>query len=296
MPLNADRILKPVRQVRKLLKKMPKRPSPDEVHRLRTNTRRLEATLEAFSLDSRRNVRRLLKDLSRLRKRAGKVRDMDVLTAYASQVHPDGEQDCIVQLLEFLGAKREKRAKQLYAAVGQYGPTVRKRLKRGSGQFKKILSGNNKTASDGNAAADVAGSALSLSTELTRPARLGRANLHPYRLKVKELRTVLRMSDSADRQDFVDALGEVKDAIGEWHDWVELSSIANEVLDHGQRSELLRAVKETSDAKYQHALALTNSMRKKYLRVPNGKGKGISHVRIRRPAQPVLSAAAALAA
>ena len=94
----------------------------------------------------------------------------------------------------------------------------------------------------------------------------------------------------------MDALGEVKDAIGEWHDWVELSSIANEVLDHGQRCELLRAVKETSDAKYQHALALTNSMRKKYLRVPNGKGKGISHVRIRRPAEPVLSAAAALAA
>src|SRR5437868_12360319 len=169
MSLNADRILKPVRKVRKLLKKMPNRPSPDEVHRLRTNTRRLEASLEALSLDSRRNGRRLYADLSRLRKRAGKVRDMDVLTGYASNVHPNGEQDCIVQLLEFLGAKREKHAKKLYAAVGQYGPTVRKRLKRGSGQFKKVLSGNNKGASDGNAAADVAASALKLSTELTRP-------------------------------------------------------------------------------------------------------------------------------
>ena len=107
---------------------------------------------------------------------------------------------------------------------------------------------------------------------------------------------MLQMSDTADRQEFVDALGEVKDAIGEWHDWVELTTIANKVLDHGKKCEVVRALKKTSGAKYQHALALTNEMRKKYLHIPRGKNKGISTARIGRPAEPVLSAATAVAA
>jgi CHAD domain-containing protein len=42
--------------------------------------------LKAFSLDSEPSSRRLLKRLARLRKPAGKVRDMDVLTDFASTV------------------------------------------------------------------------------------------------------------------------------------------------------------------------------------------------------------------
>jgi hypothetical protein len=42
---------------------------------------------------------------------------------------------------------------------------------------------------------------------------LNKPNLHPYRLKVKELRNVLQMADNADQQEFITRLGEVKDAI-----------------------------------------------------------------------------------
>ncbi len=218
---------------------------------------------------------------------------MDVLTGYASKVQP--EQDCIVQLLEHLGAARGKHAKNLYAAVREYGPTVRKRLKRSATRFKKVLSENNEGTSDGTAASDVTASALKLSSDLKRPSRLGKTNLHSYRLKVKELRNVLQMSDSAARQKFVDSLGGVKDAIGEWHDWVELTNIGNEILNHGRKCELLRALKKASEGKYQHALKLTNSMRKKYLGVARRK-KGVSRVQSARPAEPVMSAAAAIAA
>jgi hypothetical protein len=37
---------------------------------------------------------------------------MDVLTSFASTVHPRDENDCAVQLLEHLGAKRRKYAKR----------------------------------------------------------------------------------------------------------------------------------------------------------------------------------------
>ena len=240
MQLDVDRLQKPVRKVRKFIKKVPRRPTPDEVHDLRTNMRRVQASVEALSLDSKRKGQRLLKDLARLRKRAGKVRDMDVLTGFASNVHPKGEQGCVVQLLEHLGARREKYTKKLYTEVRQYGPALRKHLKR------------------------TAASALRLSTELETPSRLSRTNLHPYRLKVKKLRNVLQMAQRANDDPFVESLGE-KDAIGEWHDWEELISIANDVLDHGPKCQLLRELKGNSWVKYKHALRLTENMRKKYL-------------------------------
>src|SRR5438309_11468812 len=88
MALDAYRAERPVRKLRKLLKKMPALPGPDNIHDFRTNSRRVEATLQALSLDSGNNCRRILKELSRLRKRAGRVREMDVLTDYLLSVSP----------------------------------------------------------------------------------------------------------------------------------------------------------------------------------------------------------------
>src|ERR1022692_4001100 len=108
MAIDTDRICKPVRNLRMFLKKSPKRPSSGQIHDLRTNSRRFEATVDAFGLSSHKNELRLLRDLARVQKRAGKVRDMDVLTGYALTVNLDGEQDCLVQLLETLGTNHEK--------------------------------------------------------------------------------------------------------------------------------------------------------------------------------------------
>ena len=43
------------------------------------------------------------------------------------------------------------------------------------------------------------------------------------------------MAESADQKAFVDRLGEIKDAIGEWHDWEVLVATANETLDHSRK-------------------------------------------------------------
>jgi CHAD domain-containing protein len=63
MPLDADRIQKPVRKLRKLLKGFPKPPAPEQIHDFRTGARRLEATVEALGLESRGNERRMLRKL-----------------------------------------------------------------------------------------------------------------------------------------------------------------------------------------------------------------------------------------
>ena len=298
MAVDADRMQKLVRKVRKLLKKMPNSPSPEEVHDLRTNSRRIEATLQALSLDSGRTARQVLKQISKLRKRAGKVRDMDVLTSYVSQMPRfDGERECFVDLLECLGARRQKYAKKLDAARNRYVAPLRKRLKQTSRQMNKALPGNGRQNSGGNTVnTDAAASALHLLSKLNQPLHLSRNNLHPYRLKVKELCDVLEMAENAKQQEFVKRLGEVKDAIGEWHDWEELLLIAKDVLNHRPNCRVLRELRKTTDAKFNNALSLAESMRKQFLRLPQRTNKRTSRVNARGPAEPVWFATSALVA
>jgi CHAD domain-containing protein len=212
MALDAERAAKPVRGLRKLLKKMPAVPTADDIHDFRTRSRRIEATIHALSLDSGHNGRRFLKQISKLRKRAGKVRDMDVLTEYLSSVsrHKE-EKECYVRLLEHLGAQRLKYAKRFEFARQQCASELNKRLKRTSRQMDKLLAPNGKKDTDQNGvSAEVTASALTLLTALAKPARLGKTNLHPYRLEVKELRNVLQMAENSDRQESVRQLGEVR--------------------------------------------------------------------------------------
>jgi CHAD domain-containing protein len=291
MSLDRKRIRNSVGKLRKLLKK-EKSMSPEEVHDFRTHARRFQASAEALGLNSRGNEERLFRDLAQLRKRAGNVRDMDVFTGCALTVHVDSEQDCAVRLVEHLGAKRHIRAKKLTQQIGKCRRVLRQRLKRSLVRIEKVLVDAKPNAK--NVATEAMASALQLSSRLKRPARLNKGNLHPYRLKVKELRYVLQMSDTAEHQKFIDKLGEVKDAIGEWHDWDELSGIATELLSHGSSCKLLRELKAVRNTKYDRALSLVNEMRDTYLPWTTKTGTSKAK-RARRLARPVLIATSAIA-
>jgi CHAD domain-containing protein len=298
MPLDPEQIQKSVRKLRKLVKKAFKRPSPNQVHDLRTLTRRFEATIEVLALDSRRNERRVLRALARLRKRAGKVRDMDVFTGHASTLHADKEQDCQVQVLEYLGSARYRQAKKLFLLMRETGPAVRQRLKRSAARLEKLVPEGGKSSSNGRskvaaqAASEAAATALTLARDLENPSVLNKSNLHPYRLRVKELRNVLELANDPGHHEFFDSLTEVKDAIGEWHDWEELIAIAEDLLDHGPGCKLLHELKQVSARKYEHALGLANKMRKEFLGA--GARKHPAPGRHGLP-RPVLEATAAIA-
>jgi CHAD domain-containing protein len=296
MALDTKRIEKTVRKLRKLVNKVPKRPTPDNIHDLRTYTRRFEALVAALELDSRKNERRVLRDLARARRRAGKIRDMDVLTSYTTDVDPGERKNCQVQLIEYLGAERYSQAERLQASLKKRRSQIRRRLKRSATHLEKIVSADGKQSPEAQdaATAKAMASAAKLSQELAEPANLNRSNLHPYRLKVKELRYILQMADSPETRPFIDSLGEVKDAIGEWHDWEELIAIASDLDEHGPKCELVQELKTISDRKYERALSLTNRMRKTYLRGTSGAGRQPSARKL-KPAQPLLHAVAGIA-
>jgi len=274
MAIDPDRIHDPVRKLRKFLKKSPNRPSSGHIHSLRTNARRFETAVDALGLSSRKNERSLLRKLARIRKRAGKIRDMDVLIGYTLAANLNREQDCIVQLLETLGADRAKHAKKLRALTAKIGPRIRRRLKRTGSKLERVLGQPEKSDSASDPSTEAMAKALRLSEELKNPPRLDKQNLHGYRLIVKELRYILQLSKQADQQEFVNKLGEVKDAIGEWHDWEVLITIAADVLDHGPKCKLLPELRSISEKKYENALALANQMRHTFLYLKSSRRSG----------------------
>jgi CHAD domain-containing protein len=283
MAIDAEKIHKSLRKLRKFAVKLSRDPSPGKIHKLRTNARKLESIFNALSLDSEKNERRLVKGLRRIRKRAGKVRDLDVLTGDLATVHVDGETDCQVRLLEHLGGERQKQAGKLHKLVAKKRAVLKQRLHKASASLEKILQNT-----EPHPAWLAAAESLRLSSELEIPKRLNRRNLHGYRLKLKQLRYVLELAP--DHPKFVDDVGEAKDAIGEWHDWEELVAIASEVLDHGN-CKLMRKLKETADTKYAHAHRVAERLRATYLKSSSQARKGPHRGELR---QSAMAASAAL--
>ena len=293
MALNPKEVIDPFKKLHKLLKKVGGQPTPEEVHDIRTRTRRIESTLQALPDACGRNEERLLKHATKLRRRAGKVRDMDVLSGYTRKLDIDGEQDCITELIEHLGAQRYQYGGKLVREVkrrrGQLKPRLRKTIKKLRSALPQRRDGKADELSQ-EAATDV----LRLSAELREPPHLNRSNLHPYRLKVKELRYLLQDAQPEPDKQLIDTLGEVKDKIGEWHDWEELIAITENLLDKPHTGcKLVPRMREISDEKFEQALASAERMRKQFFPPRRGAAKrGAS----RRLPQPILVATERMAA
>jgi CHAD domain-containing protein len=100
---------------------------------------------------------------------------------------------------------------------------------------------------------------------------LSAENIHEFRLKVKELRYVLQLTDDAD-QGLLDALGNVQRRVGDWHDWHQLDEMAREILNPERDGALLARIGETAKRKFKLALAAANGLRGKYLSMPLPQG------------------------
>ncbi len=262
MAFDLDRVQNDIRELRKFLKQTPKHPTPKQIHLLRTRTRRFAASLQALTLDVSANEQQVLRTLARLQRRAGKVRDLDVLTEYVAKVPAQEESDCLVELLEYLGAEHARRTKQLHSFAVQHGPSLQRRLKRTAAHLRTPVADG---APANSTLRDAMLSELRLQRELAEPVRLNQKNLHPYRLKVKELRYVLELENNPGDRQLIETLGEMKDAIGEWHDWQELLTIAKEQLPHGPECKLVRSFEAIAEQKFNHALSVTSNGRKNAL-------------------------------
>ena len=263
MKLQSKDVEKPLRRLRKQLAAFPSNPRPEQVHSLRTHARRLEATMAALVIDREKPSRRLLKTITPVRKAAGKVREMDVMIGDLLTLSGRQGSEALVRLVEHLAKMRVRSARKLRAVIRGQRQDARRLLKQSWKLIRKKLK-NDPAGVDGQAAPGI------LMTELSRWPELDVDNLHLFRIRIKELRYMLQLSPQADEK-LVDALGEVKDSIGEWHDWVELRKIAQEVLDPRSDGEVLQHIEEAGNQKLERALKTANQARERYLPGPDGR-------------------------
>jgi hypothetical protein len=96
-----------------VVSKLSEEATPKSVHRLRTTIRRIESLISYANPDLGKKLERSLERLGDLRKRAGKVRDIDVQTSLLDQLGNGSTVRDRKTLVSLLGKKRERQVKRL---------------------------------------------------------------------------------------------------------------------------------------------------------------------------------------
>jgi CHAD domain-containing protein len=285
MELELGNVRKPVRMLRKSLKSLTRDPPIEDVHNLRTGARRVEAIAAALMPGQNKLARRLLKTIRPVRKAAGEVRDMDVLATKALSLDRHRSNNSVARLLEHLRSMRVEGARALLDTVSEQRSDARRSLKQFSRRIEKRFHANKPGAKAGTAGNGSSGqAAMTLIDELTRWPAFNAGNLHAFRIQVKELRYLLQLTKGANPK-LVDALGVVKDRIGDWHDWQQLAKIAEKVLDPQDDRATLKKIDEMGKKKFNQALAAAQALKARYLSRDAQAGKARSSVASPQPAR-----------
>jgi CHAD domain-containing protein len=268
-----ESVRKALRELSKTVKSLPGDLTPRRVHKLRTATRRVEAIAAALPNGDGKKSRHLLKSIEAVRKAAGGVRDMDVLSANARKLARYGAGESLSRLLDHLKFARQQHATELQSALEHKRRAIRESLREYSKLVKAALapSGPDANGQPGQSFEGLHASAMNRVRELGEWPPLDASNIHAFRLKVKELRYTLQLDADANPV-LIDALTDVQRRIGDWHDWQELLEIARGVLNAEQDAALLARIEQTAKRRFERALSAANDLRGKYLAAPLADG------------------------
>jgi CHAD domain-containing protein len=265
------------------LVKLSSKPRAGNVHRFRTGTRRLQILLGELSPKLDRSQKKLLKMLGRIRKRAGKVRDLDVQLAVLRALKMPREPRRKTQLVNHLIELRGQQEKKLRKAVDEDSVReIRKRLKRASKSFKP------------EASPDPLAVAHGMLERINREdAPVTEALLHQYRILSKRARYAAEFAEqSTEAQKFIAMLKRMQDVLGDWHDWLTLTQTAGEHLGEVRESSLVAELHNVTGAKFRHAVSLLLPLRTNLVAAPALEHPSHAPARVKaKPARSVTSAA-----
>ncbi|HMJ21511.1 MAG TPA: CHAD domain-containing protein [Terriglobales bacterium] len=245
MPLDQENTRLTFRKLCRQLAELASKPAPENIHRFRTSSRRAEVLVAELAQARTRNDKKLLKLLGRLRKKTGRVRDLDVEIAALRSLKIPQEPVRKSQLMRTLAEERGKREKKLVKALDKKTVSeVRKRLKRTAGTLE-ISKNTNPLAV-----------AMQKVTELEfEQTAVSEETLHRFRVAGKRARYIAEMAgNNAEAARLVEQLNHMQDAIGDWHDWVQLAERAERLFGGAQDSALVAALRNVTRAKFRQAV------------------------------------------
>lgn len=251
MPQNSDIQASVERRVQRALRAAARESSPENVHRLRTSIRRVEVLLAGQFPASHKRVTKLQHELQKIRRRAGKVRDIDVQLNALNSLdlgRPDNGRE---QLARFLKEKREKRITKLESVLDSKG---RSRLRRHlSAVSEDLRTQDNRDKPRKKSAKHLRKMLEKLLRSASEPQTFTQENLHGFRMQCKRARYAAEQSDEKANAKLIERLKQMQDAIGAWHDWLTLGATARKKLT-ASPSPLLAALRNITQSKLWEAV------------------------------------------
>lgn len=246
MSIAPDRSRLVFQKTERALHKLYSQQTAESVHPFRTSTRRLQTLLEQLLPERDRNQKKLLKILNQIRRRAGKVRDLDVQLAALRSLkvpqEPRRKTQFMHGLIELRGKHEKKLRKLLTKDVIR---EIRKRLQRAEQEIRP------------ETCLDALKVARSMLNEIVRPAGpITEDVLHQYRTVMKRARYAAEFAPkSAETTQFIADVKNLQDTVGNWHDWWILTQAASKRLGDINESSLVALLHNVTRGKFRQAVA-----------------------------------------
>jgi CHAD domain-containing protein len=241
-----ERTRAPFRKLTRQLPKLASKLTPENVHKFRTSSRRVEVLVADLAEKRTSNDKKLLKLVGRLRKKAGRVRDLDVQSVALRSLKIPQEPGRKSQLMRTLAEERLWREKKLANSLDKKTVAeVRKRLKRTAATLEIPKN------------ADPLSRARQKLNELeVDQGAVTERTLHQFRIAGKRARYIAELAGKdAEAARLIALLNHMRDVIGDWHDWVQLTNKAEKRFGGFQESALVSALRNITRAKFRQAVS-----------------------------------------
>ena len=232
----------------KAASKLEQEVSPKGIHRLRTTIRRLQSLIDYVHPRLSKKQQKTLEELTELRKRAGKIRDLDIQLRLIKAIgngSTASDRRAIVETIHWTRARQTRRLASLLQELKDSG--VFTRLSKLAAKVSGA-SAPDATFAPLQKAQDVL---AELAAGYSRPQDLVPAKLHCLRIELKKVRYTAELAAAAPEQEqFLAAMKSVQDAIGEWHDWETLVKTAEKRFKDRVNCPLLVEMRSLFAAKH----------------------------------------------
>src|SRR5882757_99155 len=239
------------------------KPGKKAVHALRTSSRRISAIIEKVHEDHPRTLslnhstEQALRQLKKLRKLAGAIRDLDMhrklLKSLQQERKPHSNESSltaepdsdIAALSGWLKDRRRDAAAELQHALKKQELKLEDRLE----ELQKAIE-----LHPGQTTSPLTTARRWFARASTSHKPLNAENLHDLRKRTKTARYLAELEPtSQSARSFVRDLQRMHDAIGDWHDWQMLAIEVNKALGK-EHTTLSRQIMEQRERAFQTAL------------------------------------------
>lgn len=233
--------------------------SPKNVHHLRTTIRRMESLVSYSNPELGKKLERSLAKMADLRKRAGKVRDLDV---QIELLHVLGNGSTVRDrktLAELLEKKRDRQVSRLVGVVKKVQDSkFFSRIQRVAEELDQTKA---EKVLPQAPLAEAKSQLAEMATDFSAHQVIKISRLHDARISLKKIRYLAEAAEeSQEQKDFTRQLKIVQDAIGDWHDWQELTATAEKRFSDRVNCPLLREVRALLAARHSTATSSMNNL------------------------------------